>query len=128
MSIISEKELIAAIRDGLPGVEVVWGFLEFESAQSPPSLPLVAVSRVNATVLAGGGLKDMCDEDDETADILVQADAWQKSYENARNLNEQVHVIIASIVGWSWQSDIDIHDSLLKAWRISSTWNSTGER
>jgi hypothetical protein len=128
MSIASEKEVVQAIADGLPGVSVVWGFLEFESAQSPPSFPLVTVTRVNATVLAGGGLKDMCDEDDETAEIILQVDSWQKGYEDTRDLNEQVHAIVISLIGWSWQSDVDIRDTQIKAWRISSMWHANGDR
>jgi len=128
MSIATEKELIQAIKDVLPGVSVVWGFLEFESANTPPSFPVVCITRVNAALTAGGGLLDMCDEDDDTALILIQADAWHKGYEAARNLNEQVHTIIADLEGWSWQSDTDLRDPQIKAWRIQSTWQSTSER
>jgi hypothetical protein len=128
MSIVLEKELIQAIKDALPGVNVVWGFAEFESAKDPPSFPLVAVTRVNAGLTTRGGLLDMCDADDETADIILQADSWQPGYENARNLNEQVHAIIASLEGWSWQSDVDMRDPQIKAWRVTSTWLGMGDR
>lgn len=129
MSIVTEKELIQAIKDTLPGVNVVWGFAEFESAQFPPSFPLVAVTRVNAGLATGDTLLlDMCDVDDETAEILVQADSWQPGYEAARDLNEQVHAIIAALEGWSWQSDVDMRDPQIKAWRITSTWSGIGDR
>jgi len=128
MSIQTEQDLIAAVRDGLPGVDVVWGFLEFESAEAPPSFPLVAVSRVNAALLGGTGLQDMCDEDDDTSTILLQIDSWQRGYEDSRNLNEDVHSIVASLEGWKWQSESDIRDPQIKAWRITSLWRSNGER
>jgi len=128
MSIVTEKALMEAIRDGLPGAKVRWGFLEFESATQPPSFPVVCVTRLNASLLAGGGLADMCDSDDDTAETLVQIDSWEPGYEDARDLNEQVHTIVEGVAGWSWQSDVDQRDPNMKAWRIQSTWTTNGER
>lgn len=128
MSVTTEKALIAAIKAGLPLVEVTWGFLEMESATAPPSMPIVCVTRVNAALLAGGGLKDMCDDDDDTATSNIQIDTWDKGYEDARDLNESVHTIVNALAGWSWQSEVDVRDPQLKAWRISSTWIIDGDR
>jgi len=128
MSIVTEKALMEAIRDGLPGVKVRWGFLEFESSTQPPAFPVVCVTRLNAAVLAGGGLADMCDSDDETAETTIQIDSWEPGYEDARGLNEQVHTIVEGTIGWSWQSDVDQRDPNMKAWRIQSTWAINGER
>lgn len=129
MSITNEKALIEALRDGLPGVKVRWGFLEFESDQKPPAFPVVCVTRLNASLLQGGGLADMCDPGDEAADTTVQCDAWLPGYEDARALNEQVHAIVDGLSdGWAWQSDVDQRDPNMKAWRIQSTWVISGER
>ena len=129
MSIITEKALMAALKAGLPtDVDVTWGFLEQDSALTPPHLPVVCVTRVNAALLAGGGLQDMCDEDDNTSNTLLQIDAWDKAYEDARNLNELVNAIVDAQDGWSWQSEADNRDPNLKAWRISSSWIIIGDR
>lgn len=129
MSITTEKALIAAIRDGLPGVKVRWGFLEFENDKQPPSYPVVCVTRLNASLIAGGGLADMCDPgDDSSSETNIQVDSWEPEYEDARNLNEQVHAIVESLIDWAWQSDVDQRDPNMKAWRIQSTWAANGER
>lgn len=133
MSIVTEKELIDAIAAGLPGVTVIWGFLDLESASTPPSLPVVCVTRVSAAAETGTNvLADMCDSSDQFARIIVQVDTWEKEYEDARNLNEQVHTIVASILDpqqvWTWQADVDRRNVQLKAWCIESTWTSNGER
>lgn len=135
MSVANEQELIEAIRDGLPAVNVTWGFAEFESATSPPSLPLVCVTRVSASVQTDGGpLADMCDTDEESARTIIQIDSWENGYEDARTLNEQVHTIVAALIApslapvWSWESDVDHLNPQLKAWNIQSTWTTDGER
>ena len=129
MSILSEKALMAALKAGLPtDVDVAWGFLEQDSALTPPHLPVVCVTRVNAALLAGGGLQDMCDDDDDTSNTLLTVDSWDKVYEDARNLNELVHAIIEALDGWAWQSESDNRDPNFKAWRISSSWTFAGER
>ena len=120
----TERELAAALGAGLAGVAAVrWGWKGMESAEAPPSLPLVTLQR---TVASAAPYADMCVDQFPIADTSVQVHTWHPEYEAARALNAQVRAIVLAAGGWALQAESDDYEPSFRAWRISGEYLGAG--
>jgi hypothetical protein len=120
----SEQEVIAALIDALDPVPVWWGYAPQESADLPPSLPMVVVMRTSAIVRTDWD--DMCDlppGDPLAANITLQIRIWNaQDYAAARDLMADARAAVRELGGWNEQSEFDTRDGELRAWLIISDW------
>lgn len=124
MSMATERELAAALETGLAGLAAVrWGWKALESAELPPSLPLVTIQRSNASATA---YQDMCVDLNPLVDTSLQVHTWVPQYEAARALNTQVRGIILAAGGWVLQGEADDYEPAFRAWRISGDYLGIG--
>jgi hypothetical protein len=120
----TERELAQLLETGLTGVAAVrWGWKALESAEAPPSLPLVTLQRslASATPYA-----DMCVDENPLVDTSLQVHTWVAQYEAARALNAQVRAIILAAGGWALQGEADDYEPSFRAWRISGEYLGSG--
>lgn len=123
MTMATERELAAALAAGLVGVEVRWGWKALETAEAPPSLPLVTLQR---TVASAAPYADMCVDQHPIADTSVQVHVWTAEYEAARTLNAQARAIVLAAGGWALQTEVDEYEPTFRAWRIAGDYLSAG--
>jgi hypothetical protein len=119
----TERDLVEAVRTAVDPVPTYWGWAPFETAEVPPTLPLVTVTRLLFTAI---DWLDMCEVDDLVGDTTVVAHVWAAGYEQARALQADVRVAILSARGWSPQSEQDSYEPTFRAWRIESQWLAAG--
>jgi hypothetical protein len=123
METISERDLAALLAADLTAIAPVrWGWKALETAELPPSLPLVTLQRTLATAAP---YVDMC-ADPPMVDTTIQTHVWHAEYENARDLNAQVRSIIQGAGGWVLQAEVDEYDGVFRAWRISGEYLGSG--
>jgi hypothetical protein len=120
----TERELAALLEAGLSGIaEVRWGWRALESAELPPSLPLVTLQR---TVAAGSSYWDMCEDVNPLVDTSIQLHTWHQNYEAARALNAQARAIVLAAGGWRLASETDDYEPSFRAWRIAGDYLGAG--
>jgi hypothetical protein len=118
----TEQEVVAALAAALAPIRVWWGYGPFETAELPPSLPLVVVVRTAATVRTDWA--DMCEDDALPADTTLQLRVWHTDYPGARTLNAQARDVMRGLVGWVEQLETDVRDGDFHAWVIASDWTA----
>jgi hypothetical protein len=120
----TERELAQLLETTLAGVAAVrWGWKAMETAEKPPSLPLVTLQRSLASAAA---YIDMCEDPAPLVDTTLQVHTWVTEYEAARALNAQVRSIILGAGGWGLQAEIDDYEPSFRAWRISAEYMGGG--
>lgn len=120
----TERELAQILATGLAGIaEVRWGWKALETAELPPSLPLVTLQRSYASATS---YQDMCVDDAPLVDTSVQVHIWAKEYEAARALNAQTRALVLGAGGWALQGEADEYEPAFRAWRISGEYLSSG--
>jgi len=117
-----ERDLVAALSAALQPTPVFWGFAPLETAETPPSLPLVVVQRLNYST---AGYEDMC-EGDYLGDTLLVVDAWSLGYEDARVLAASARAAVSGAGGWRLQGESDFFEPNFRAWRIQGQWLAAG--
>ena len=118
-----ERELAQLLEASLAGVAAVrWGWKALESAETPPTLPLVTLQR---TLASGAGYQDMCEADPPLVDTTLQVHVWVAQYEDARALNATVRALVRS-TGWALQAELDDYEPAFRAWRISGEYLGAG--
>lgn len=124
METIPERDLADLLAAALAGVAAVrWGWKMLETAEEPPTLPLVTLQR---TLASAAGYVDMCAEP-AIVDTTIQVHTWAVTYEAARALNTQVRNIIGTpATGWVLQAEVDDYDGAFRAWRISGEYLGAG--
>jgi hypothetical protein len=120
----TERDLAALLEAGLSGIaEVRWGWKALESAETPPSLPLVTLQRSLASAAA---YWDMCIDTDPLVDTSIQVHTWHPTYEGARALNAQARAIVLTAGGWRLSAETDDYEPAFRAWRISGEYMGAG--
>jgi hypothetical protein len=115
-----ERDVVATLAAALAPVAVHWGYAPFESSTQPPSLPLVAVQRLNYST---AGYEDMCSEAAYFGECVLVIHAWALDYEGARTLTAQVRAAMgAGVDGWRLQNETDLFEPNFRAWRIEGQW------
>jgi hypothetical protein len=117
-----ERELVAALQFALAPVPVHWGFAPLETMSEPPSLPLVVVQRLTYSTEA---YEDQC-EGPYVGNTVLVIDAWAIHYEAARALASDVREAADAAGGWRMQSETDLYEPNLRAWRIQGQWLAGG--
>lgn len=122
---VPERDLAAALKAGLEpaGVLVRWGWAALETAEAPPRLPLVTITRSLANA---AGYADMCEATDPLVDTTVQVHSWEREYEDARALAAEVRGIVLNAGGWALQTEVDEYDGVFRAWRITAEFLGAG--
>ena len=123
MTKTDERALVAALRAALDPTPVYWGFAPFEFAEQPPTLPLVVVQRLNYST---AGYEDMCEDAAYVGDTLLVVNAWALGYELGRDLATEVREAVGAAGGWRLQSEADLFEPNVRAWRIEGQWLSGG--
>jgi len=121
----SERELAQSLSAGLAGASLFrWGWAALESDYQPPSLPLVTLTRLQANLEA---VADMCEQDvNVEGQTTVETHAWDRGYEDARLLQDQVRAVVLGGTGWRLLAEQDAYDEVFRAWRISAQWSNFG--
>jgi hypothetical protein len=120
----TERDLATLLEAGLSGIaEVRWGWKALESAETPPSLPLVTIQR---SVASAAAYWDMCVDTNPLADTSLQVHTWHTQYEAARALNAQVRAIVLTAGGWRLSAEVDDYEPAFRAWRISGDYLGAG--
>jgi hypothetical protein len=119
---ITERELFALLEASLPGINVRWGWKALETAEAPPTLPLVTLQR---SLASASPYADMCVDLNPLVDTTLQVHVWVQEYEAARALNTQVRGVILS-GGWALQAELDDFEPSFRAWRISGEYLGAG--
>jgi hypothetical protein len=119
-----ERDLVAVLLAALAPTPVYWGFAPFESMSEPPSFPLVVVQRQMFTTEA---YEDMCEDAAPIGDTTLGIDAWALGYEAARALAAQIRTATGAAGGWRLQSETDLYEPNVRAWRIQGQWLASGQ-
>lgn len=118
-----ESDLARLLADNLAAVAAVrWGWKALETAELPPTLPLVTLQR---SLASATGYADMC-EDAPLVDTTIQVHTWAAEYADARALNAQVRALVLGAGGWTLQAETDDYDGAFRAWRISGEYLGAG--
>lgn len=119
----SERALVALLAAALDPVPVYWGWAPFETANEPPTLPLVVVQRQSFT---SAEYEDMCPAP-YLGDKLVGVHAWALGYEGARALAQSARdAMTANADGWRLQQEVDTFEPSFRAWCITGSWLTAG--
>jgi len=117
-----ERELVAAMQVALSPTKVHWGFVPFETMSEPPSLPVVVVQRLTYSTEA---YEDFC-EGPYVGNTILVIDAWAISYEAGRALATSVRDAADGAGGWRLQSETDLYEPNVRAWRMQGQWLAAG--
>ena len=121
----SERDLAELLSVQLAGIATVrWGWKALETAELPPSLPLVTLQR---SLASAEGYVDMCPQEGEpTVDTTILVHVWDQEYAAVRALNRQVRGIVLAAGGWTLQIENDDYDGVFRAWRITGQYLGAG--
>jgi hypothetical protein len=115
-----EREVVATLAAALQPVEVHWGYAPFESSSMPPTLPIVAVQRLNYSPAT---FDDMCTPAVYLGECILVVDTWGRDYETARGVSAQVRsAMVAQVPGWKLQNENDLYEPNFHAWRVQGQW------
>jgi hypothetical protein len=121
--VTSEQDIVAALAVALAPVPVWWGYTPQETAEAPPVLPVVVVVRLSAML---ANWADMCEDDEQPADVSLQVRVWHNEYAEARQIQTIVRATMRGAAGWVEQHEFDTRDGDLRAWLIASDWLAEG--
>lgn len=121
----TEKELVEIVRAAVAPTQFKWGWAALESAEFPPSLPLVVMVR---TVADAAAWRDMCQRPTKAlqANVSLSVHVWAPSYEAVRDLQAIVRAAAHGAPGWALMAETDQFDGAFRAWVISSDWQAEG--
>jgi len=121
----TEKELVETVRTAVAPTQFKWGWAALETAENPPSLPLVVMVR---TVADAAAWRDMCQRSADAlqANVSISVHVWAQTYEAVRDLQAIVRAAAHSAPGWALQAETDQYDGAFRAWVITSDWQAEG--
>lgn len=114
-----ERTAVAALALALAPTPVYWGWAPLEGAESPPSLALVTLQRLQFVTAS---YEDMCEGEPIVGDTTLVVHVWAGGYEEARALQDETRAAMLSVGGWTLQVEADAFEPAFRAWRIESQW------